>query len=103
MVPDARASARVAPAGLIALIIVFSGLVMWAVTTFLFHFSSSQGPMGPIVDNGALAVVLATALVAVLAWRARSPDAAVGWTGIATIGFWAIALFVEWQLSFMQK
>jgi hypothetical protein len=73
---------------------------MYLVTTFLFHFSSGQDRMGPVVNFGALGVVLGTLVLAAIIWRARSPAAAVRWTAIATGVAWVAAIVIEWGLSF---
>ena len=73
---------------------------MFLATTFLFHFSSGQDRMGPVVNYGALAVVAGTSLLALIAWRIRSPAAALKWAAIATPVAWVAAALVEWVLSF---
>ena len=95
-----RQPARWATALSIALIVGAAALVMYLVTTFLFHFSSGQYRMGPVVDFGALGVVLGTLVLAAIVWRVRSPAAAVRWTGIATGVAWVAAIVIEWGLSF---
>jgi hypothetical protein len=84
----------------IGLILVPAGIFMFLATTFLFHFSSGQDRMGPVVNYGALAVVAGTSLLAVVTWRIRSPAAALKWTAIATPVAWVAAALVEWVLSF---
>lgn len=74
--------------------------VMYLVTTFLFHFSSGQDRMGPVVNNGALGVVAGTLLLAAVVWKVRSPGAALRWTAITTPVAWVVAVIVEWGLSF---
>ncbi len=76
-------------------------LVMYGVTTYLFHFSGGQVRMGPIVNAGALiAIGAALATGIVTAWRTvsfRSAFAAMlRATGIA----WLLVLVAEWLLSF---
>ena len=78
---------------------VISG-VMYEVTVFLFAFSGGQARMEPVVNYGALAVVAATILVAIVSWRARSPAEAVKYTAIATGVLWVAALIGEWGFSF---
>ena len=56
--------------------------------------------MEPVVNDGALAVIAATTLVAVVAWRMRSSAEAVKCVAIATGVLWVVALLVEWGLSF---
>ena len=73
---------------------------MFLATTFLFHFSSGQYRMGPVVNYGALAVVAGTSLLAVIAWRIRSPSAALKWAAITTPVAWVAAALVEWVFSF---
>lgn len=73
---------------------------MFLATTFLFHFSSGQYRMGPVVNYGALAVVVGTSLLAVIAWRIRSPAAALKWAALATPLAWVAAALVEWVFSF---
>jgi hypothetical protein len=84
----------------IVLIVGSAGTFMFLATTFLFHFSSGQDRMGPVVNYGALAVVAVTSLLAVIAWKLRSPAAALKLTAIATPSAWVAAGLVEWVLSF---
>lgn len=74
---------------------------MYLVTTFLFHFSSSQDRMGPVVDCGVIAVVTGTMLLAAIVWKIRSPSTAVICAAIATPVAWASAVFVAWRFSFV--
>jgi hypothetical protein len=73
---------------------------MFLATTFLFHFSSGQDRMAPVVNYGALTVVAGTSLLAVMVWRIRSPAAALKWAAIATPVAWVAAVLVEWVFSF---
>jgi hypothetical protein len=84
----------------IAIIIGPAAIVMYLVTTFLFHFSGGQYRMGPVVDYGALTVIAGTLVLTGIAWRVRSPAAAVKTAVIATPVAWAVAIAVEWGLSF---
>lgn len=84
----------------IALIVGPAALVMYLVTTFLFHFSGGQSRMGPVVDYGALTVIAGTLLLTVIVWRVRSPAAALRTTAIVTPVAWVLAIVVEWGLSF---
>ena len=84
----------------IALVVGAAAVIMYLVTTFLFHFSSGQYRMGLVVDLAALLVVLGTLVLAAIVWRVRSPAAAVRWTAIATGVAWVAALVIEWGLSF---
>lgn len=84
-------------------IVLVVGLIsgfMLLVTTFLFHFSGGQSRMGPVVDYGALAVIALALLVSAIGWKMRSPVAAVICAAIATPVIWAVAVFVDWLLSF---
>jgi hypothetical protein len=92
--------AKVVVALSLILLIGLAGVFMFLVTTFLFHFSGSQVRMGPVVNYGALAVIAGTMLLAAIAWKIRSPTAAVASAAIATPVAWAVAVFVEWLLSF---
>jgi hypothetical protein len=92
--------AKVALAVSLVLVIVPASAFMFLVTTFLFHFSGGQSRMEAVVNYGALAVIAATALVAVVGWRTRSPVDAIKYTAIATGVLWVAALFVEWGFSF---
>jgi hypothetical protein len=85
----------------IAIIVGPAAVVMYLVTTFLFHFSGGQYRMGPVVDYGALAVIAVTLLLTAIAWRVRSPAAALKTATIATIVAWVLAIVVEWGLSFV--
>ena len=84
----------------LALLIGLAAAFMFLVTTFLFHFSGGQSRMEPVVNYGALGVIAVTALVAVVAWKMRSPAAAVKYVAIATAVLWVAALCVEWGFSF---
>lgn len=92
--------AKVAVAVSLLLLIGLAGGFMYLVTTFLFHFSSGQGRMGPVVDYTALTVIVGTILLSALVWKVRSPTAAVTFAAIATPVAWAVAVFVEWRISF---
>jgi hypothetical protein len=84
----------------IALIVGLVAPVMYLITTFLFHFSGGQYRMGPVVDYGALGVIVGTLVLAVIVWRVRTPAAALKWTAIATPVAWLVAIAVEWGFSF---
>lgn len=90
----------VAAAGLVLVVAACAG-VMYLITTFLFAFSGGQYRMVAVVGYGALAVIVATLLVAAGVWRLRSMAAAVKWAAITTAAGWAIAVMVEWILSFV--
>jgi hypothetical protein len=92
--------AKVAIAVLTVLIIVVISGFMYAVTTFLFHFSGGQSRMGPVVDFGAVAVIALSILLAAIVWKLRSPAAAGIFAAIATPVIWVVAVFVEWLFSF---
>jgi hypothetical protein len=81
--------------------VLLAGAFMYLVTTFFFGFSGGQYRMGPVVVYGALAAMAATLIVAAIAWRIRSPAAATAWAGIATAVAWAVAIFVEWRMSYV--
>jgi hypothetical protein len=88
----------------VALLMVFVvGLIsgfMYLVTTFLFHFSSGQSHMGPVVDYGALAVIAFSLLTVAFVWRTRSLTAAAICAAVVTPVAWVVAVFVEWRFSF---
>jgi uncharacterized membrane protein len=84
-------------------ILVIVGFVdgfMFLVTTFLFHFSSGQDRMGPVVNYGGLGVAAGTLLFAATVWRVRSPVDALKWAAIATPVAWVAAALIEWVFSF---
>ena len=85
----------------VVFIILVAGAFMYLLTTFLFNFSSGQSRMGPVVTYGALAVIAGTTMPAAIVWKIRSPSAALTYTAIATPVSWAVALIVEWILSFV--
>jgi hypothetical protein len=97
--PNRVAVLIVAAAGIVIVVAVCSG-VMFLVTTFLFAFSGGQYRMVPVVGYGALAVTVVTFVIAAVVWRLRSLGAAVKWAAIAGGVGWAIAVLVEWSLSF---
>jgi hypothetical protein len=72
----------------------------YLVTTFLFAFSGGQDRMVEVVNLGALSVIALGVVVAAVAWRLRSPAAAVKWTATATGLGWIAAVVVEWIVSF---
>jgi xanthine/uracil permease len=80
--------------------VLLAGGFMYLVTTFFFDFSGGQNRMGPVVIYGALAAMSATLVVAAITWRIRSPAAAAAWAAIATAVAWAVAIFVEWRISY---
>jgi hypothetical protein len=77
-----------------------SAVVMYGVTTFLFAFSGGQYRMVTVVNVGALAVIAAGVLSALLAWTLRSRDVALKAAALATGAGWVAATFIEWLLSF---
>ncbi len=79
----------------IVLVIGLTGAFMFFVTTFL-RFLWGGNRVGPLPGDLEIAVVAATVLLAVYAWRRRSPSAALRWTRIATFAAWAVAVFVQW-------
>ena len=68
----------------LALVIGLAGAFGFLVTTFLFHFSSGQDRMEPVVNYGALGVIAITALLTIVVWRIRSPAEAAKYAAIAT-------------------
>lgn len=92
--------ANVAVALLMVFVVVLISGFMYLVTTFLFHFSGGQTRMGPVVDNGALAVTAFSLLTVAIVWRMRSLTAAAICTAVVTPVAWVVAVFVEWRLSF---
>jgi hypothetical protein len=86
--------------GVIALVLIPICGVGYLVTTFLFAFSGGQYRMVEVVNIGALIVFALGVLVAAVAWRLRSPSAAVGWAAAATGAGWVVALTTEWLISF---
>jgi hypothetical protein len=90
---------KVAAGLALVFLIGLGGGFMWLVTTFLFHFSGGQVKMGPVVDYGALAVIVLTALLTLIVWLVRSPKAALKIGAIATAVAWVVAVIVEWSLS----
>ena len=81
--------------------VLVSGAFMYLVTTFLFDFSGGQYRMGPVVAYGALAAIGGILVVSAIVWRIRSPATAAIWAGIATAVVWAVAVFVEWRVSYV--
>ena len=91
---------RVRTALSIVLVIGLTGAFMFFVTTFLrFYWGGNR--VGPLPGDLEIAVVAATVLLAVYAWRRRSPSAALMWTRIATPAGWAVAVFVQWLATFV--
>ena len=78
-------------------------LLMFGVTTFLFHFSGGQVRMEPVVRYGAYSAFAAAVLLATIAWLRwlRSPTAASIGATVSGIAAWAVALLIEWRLSFV--
>jgi hypothetical protein len=95
MTPGAKAIAALG----IACIVGLAGGFMYLVTTFLFNFSGGQAKMGPVVGYGALTVIAATILVAIVVWKVRSPLAAVIAAVVATPIAWFMVVFMEWGFS----
>jgi hypothetical protein len=93
--------AKIAVALVIVIGVALASGFMFGVTTFLFNFSGGQYRMGPVVGYGALAAMTATLLVAAIAWKIRSPAAAVLSTGVALAVNWTVAIFVEWRISYV--
>jgi hypothetical protein len=56
--------------------------------------------MVQVVGIGAVSVITVDVLVAVVAWRLRSPVAAIKWTAVATGAGWVVAIIAEWLISF---
>jgi hypothetical protein len=81
--------------------VLLAGAFMYLVTTFLFGFSGGQYRMGSVVLYGALAAIGAALVVAAIAWRIRSPAAAAASAAIGTAVAWAVAIFVEWRISYV--
>jgi len=90
---------NVVAVGALVIIVGLVGGFGWLLTTFLFHFSGGQVKMGPVVDYGALLVIVLTIVAAVLAWVLRGPVAAVKLTAITSGVAWVVAAVVEWLLS----
>jgi hypothetical protein len=99
LAPMSRQAKRAVAIGIVVGVLL-AGAFMYLVTTFLFDFSGGQYRMGPVVVYSALGAISATLVVAAIAWRIRSPSAAAGWAAIATAVTWAVAVFVEWRVSF---
>jgi hypothetical protein len=83
-----------------AAIVIPAAAAGYLVTTFLFAFSGGQYRMVPVVNTGAVAVMLVTLVVAAGAWRLRDASTAVKWTAAATAVAWPAVALVEWFLSF---
>jgi hypothetical protein len=84
----------------IGVTIAASAFLGYLVTTFLFAFSGGQYRMVAIVNYGVLAMVAAPIVVAAVAWRIRSGQAAAKVTAAADAVGWACTVSIEWLLSF---
>jgi hypothetical protein len=84
----------------IAIVVLAAGVVGYLATTFLFAFSSSQGRMVPVVNLGAVSVLVSSLVVAAVTWVFRSPTDALKWTAIGTAVGWLAATAIEFALSF---
>ena len=84
----------------IAAIVLPAAGVGYLVTTFLFAFSGGQSRMVDVVNLGCLVVIGLGVLPAAVAWRLRSPAAAIKASGIATGAGWVAVLIAEWLISF---
>src|SRR5256885_8323769 len=96
---DSLTTTIVAAGGVVLLIALCAG-VMYLITSFLFAFSGGQYQMVPVVGYGALAVIGATLLIAIVVWRLRSLAAAGKRAAIAPALGWALAIVGEGDLSF---
>src|SRR2546429_9709693 len=96
---DSLTTTIVAAGAVVLLVAVCAGL-MYLITSFLFAFSGGQYRMVPVVGYGALAVIGATLLIAIVVWRLRSLAAAGQWGGLATAAGWAPAPIRGWIPSF---
>jgi len=85
---------------LIAAGIVVSTAFMFGVTTFLFAFSGGQSRMVSVVNYGALAMIVISAVTAVVAWILRpGATAAIATASVVAAG-WFVTAIVEFVLSF---
>ena len=91
---------KVAVALLMVFVVALISGFMYLVTTFLFHFSSGQSHMGPIVDYGALAAIAFSLLTVAIVWMRRSLTAAAICASVVTPAAWLVAVVVEWRFSF---
>ena len=69
-------------------------------TSFLFAFSGGQYRMVPIVNTGAVIVIALGLIAAALASRTHSRMEIIRWTAIVTAASWALAIGIEWLVSF---
>src|SRR5439155_227023 len=97
--PTDYLTTTIVAAGAVVLLVAVSASVMYLITSFLFAFSGGQYRMVPVVGYGALAVIGATLLIAIVVWRLRSLAAAVKWAAIATALGWALAIGSESTLK----
>src|SRR2546430_14036292 len=74
--PTDSLTTTIVAAGAVVLLVAVCAGVMYLITSFLFAFSGGQYRMVPVVGYGALAVIGATLLIAIVVWRPRSLAAA---------------------------
>jgi hypothetical protein len=84
----------------IAVVVLAAGAFGYLLTTFLFAFSGGQYRMVAVVNLVAVAVVVASLVVAALTWILRSPMHALQWAAIGTSIGWIVAIAIEFVLSF---
>jgi hypothetical protein len=84
----------------IAVVVLAAGAFGYLLTTFLFAFSGGQYRMVAVVNLVAVAVVVASFVVAALTWMLRSPMHALQWAAIGTTIGWIVAIAIEFVLSF---
>src|SRR2546430_11149350 len=94
--PTDSLTTTIVAAGAVVLLVAVSAGLMYLITSFLFAFSGGQYRMVPVVGYGALAVIGATLLIAIVVWRLRSLAAAVKWAGLAPGLGWGPATIGEW-------
>src|SRR5256884_9974731 len=82
--PTDSLTTTIVAAGAVVLLVAVSAGLMYLITSFLFAFSGGQYRMVPVVGYGALAVIGATLLIAIVVWRPRSPAPAGQWGALAT-------------------
>jgi len=85
---------------IIAAGIVVSAAFMFGVTTFLFAFSGGQARMVQVVNYGAFAMVVFSALTAIVAWILRPGATAAKATAVVVATGWFATATVEFILSF---
>jgi hypothetical protein len=84
----------------LAIVVLAAGVVGYLATTFLFAFSGGQNRMVPVVNLGAVSVIVLSLVVAAVTWVVRSPMDALKWTAIGTAVGWLAAIAIEFVLSF---